>query len=71
MLKATIFQTFVFTAECALNIIAVRDIAKELNVQYVLEGSVPKAGNDIRMTAQLIDAGNLIPLKYVLKINEL
>jgi non-specific serine/threonine protein kinase len=35
---------------------AVRDIAKELNVQYVLEGSARKAGNDIRITAQLIDA---------------
>ena len=34
----------------------VRDIAKELNVQYVLEGSVRKAENDIRITAQLIDA---------------
>jgi TolB-like protein len=35
---------------------SVRDIAKELDVQYVLEGSVRKAGNDIRITAQLIDA---------------
>jgi TolB-like protein len=35
---------------------AVRDIAKELDVQYVLEGSVRKAGSDIRITAQLIDA---------------
>ncbi len=35
---------------------AVRDIAKELDVQYVLEGSVRKAGNDIRITAQLVDA---------------
>lgn len=34
----------------------VRDIAKELNVQYVLEGSVRKVGNDLRITAQLIDA---------------
>ena len=33
-----------------------RDIAKELDVQFVLEGSVRKAGNDIRITAQLIDA---------------
>jgi len=33
----------------------VRDIAKELNVQYVLEGSVRKVGNDLRITAQLID----------------
>lgn len=35
---------------------AVREIAKELDVQYVLEGSVRKAEKDIRITAQLIDA---------------
>ena len=35
---------------------AIRDIANELDVQYVLEGSVRKAGKDIRITAQLIDA---------------
>ena len=34
------------------------DVAHELNVQYVLEGSVRKAGNDVRITAQLIDARN-------------
>jgi TolB-like protein len=34
----------------------VRTIGKELNVQYVLEGSVRKAGGDLRITAQLIDA---------------
>jgi len=34
----------------------VRNIAKELNVQYVLEGSVRKVGNDLRISAQLIDA---------------
>ncbi len=34
---------------------AVGDIAKELNVQYVLEGSVRKTGNNIRITVQLID----------------
>jgi non-specific serine/threonine protein kinase len=33
-----------------------RDIAKELNVHYALEGSVRKAGNDLRIIAQLIDA---------------
>ena len=35
-----------------------RDIGRELNVQYVLEGSVRRAGNDLRITAQLIDAIN-------------
>ena len=31
-------------------------VGRELNVQYVLEGSVRKMGNKIRITAQLIDA---------------
>jgi adenylate cyclase len=34
----------------------IRQIAKELNVLYVLEGSVRKAGSRVRVTAQLIDA---------------
>ncbi len=32
------------------------EIASELNVCYVLEGSVRRAGNSLRITAQLIDA---------------
>jgi serine/threonine protein kinase len=33
-----------------------KEISKELHVQFVLEGSVRKAGNNLRITAQLIDA---------------
>ncbi len=36
--------------------VKVQDISKELGVRYVLEGSVRKADNQVRITAQLIDA---------------
>ena len=36
--------------------IDIRQVAKELGVRYVLEGSVRKAGSRVRVTAQLIDA---------------
>lgn len=34
----------------------VRQVARELGVRYVLEGSIRKAGNRVRITGQLIDA---------------
>jgi serine/threonine protein kinase/lipoprotein NlpI len=40
----------------------IKEIGQELNVRYVLEGSVRKAGNNLRITAQLIDAENDIHL---------
>ena len=38
--------------------IDVREIGRRLNVDTVLEGSVQRAGDRLRVTAQLIDAGN-------------
>ena len=37
--------------------IAIPEIARTLHVAHVLEGSVRKAGNSVRITAQLINAG--------------
>ena len=36
----------------------VRAIGRELGIRYVLEGSVRKSGNRVRVTAQLIDAAS-------------
>ena len=38
--------------------IDVKQVARELGVRYVLEGSVRKAGNRVRITGQLIDAAS-------------
>jgi adenylate cyclase len=36
--------------------VTLKQVGHELGVRYVLEGSVRKAGNRLRITAQLIDA---------------
>lgn len=36
--------------------VEVKDVGRELGVRYVLEGSVRKTGNKVRITGQLIDA---------------
>jgi len=36
----------------------VHEIGRDLGVRFVLEGSIRKAGNRVRITAQLIDAGS-------------
>ena len=46
-------SAFAFKSQSELSI---RDIAASLRVRHVLEGSIRKAGDTIRITAQLIDA---------------
>jgi adenylate cyclase len=45
-------STFIYKGQA----VDIRAVAKQLGVQYVLEGSVRKSANRIRITAQLIDA---------------
>jgi len=54
--------------------VAPRTAAKDLGVRYVLEGSVQKSGDHIRVTAQLIDAVNdnhVLSQKYDRKLTDL
>lgn len=39
-----------------------KDVARELGARYILEGSVRRSGNRVRVTAQLIDAENDVHL---------
>ena len=45
-------SSFVFKNQPA----SLRDIGKKLSADYIVEGSIRKAGNKVRVTAQLIDA---------------
>lgn len=52
----------------------VADIARKLNVSHVLEGSVRKSGDDLRVTAQLIsthDSSHIWSTTYERKLGEL
>jgi adenylate cyclase len=53
-------QLFVIARESTFSYkgkaVKVKQVAEELGVQYVLEGSVQRAGGKVRVTAQLIDA---------------
>ncbi len=45
-------STFVYKGKA----VKIQDVARELDVQYVVEGSVRKAGGRVRISVQLIDA---------------
>jgi adenylate cyclase len=47
-------STFVYKGKA----VDVRQVGRELGVRYVLEGSVRKAGNRVRITGQLVEAGS-------------
>jgi TolB-like protein len=52
-------MAFCHRAQFALHLkgraVDVKQVGRELGIRYVLEGSVRKAGNRVRVTAQLID----------------
>jgi TolB-like protein/class 3 adenylate cyclase len=62
--------TFIYRGKA----VAPRTVAKDLGVRYVLEGSVQKSGDRIRVTAQLIDAAtdnHLLSQKYDRNLSDL
>ena len=52
-------STFAYKGKAA----DMKRVGRELGVRHVLEGSVRKAGNRVRITAQLIDAGSGMPFR--------
>jgi len=40
--------------------VEIKQVGRELGVRYVLEGSVRKSGNRVRITGQLVDAATVI-----------
>jgi adenylate cyclase len=57
---ARVPQLFVIARESSFSYkgrkVKVQQVAEELGVQYVLEGSIQRSGNRVRITAQFIDA---------------
>lgn len=54
--------------------VKVKELGKKLGVRYVLEGSVRKAGNRLRITAQLVDTsteGHLWAERYDRNLNDI
>ena len=54
--------------------VKVKELGKKLGVRYVLEGSVRKAGNRVRITAQLVDVsteGHLWAERYDRNLNDI
>ncbi len=52
----------------------VEDVGRELGVRYLLEGSVRKAGECVRITAQLVDAttgGHLLSQRYDRELSDI
>ena len=47
-------SSFVFKGEA----VAIKAVREQLKADYIVEGSIRKAGNRVRITAQLIDAKN-------------
>jgi len=63
-------STFVYKGQS----VNIRDVAKKLGAQYIVEGSVRKSGNRLRVTVQLIDTANdshIWAEKYDRKLNDI